>query len=212
MSLVLTGFHYAIGATLSVYLAGLDCGDYVVAADGTIVVPYQSDPDLLLTPAYLVAIDAAAPDGAGMWGNSLEFVSHLTVTVGGIPTDIVVPLVVGYTYNSDGQIVRPQTMSDLKTKLGPGMGQIRRTHQYAMQLHETVGLSVGTDFGATLQPCGFKSYINGPALDQATGFTGIIQESLEADYDFDNMISWRVSRPYTATVIALTGFVETSEG
>lgn len=208
MSLVLTGFHYAIGKTLSVYIAGLDCGDYVVANDGTIVVPYSSDPDGFFTATYLKAVSDLDP--VSMATN--EFASHLTVTIGGLPTDVLVPVLVGYTYNSDGQIVRPQTMSELKTKLGPAMGQIRRTHQYAMQLHQTIGLSVGVDFGSTLQSCGFKSYVNGPNLNKATGFTGIFQDSLTADYDFDNMISWRVSRPFPATVIALTGFIETSEG
>lgn len=47
----LTGFYPYTGKTLSVWLAGVDAGDFVVAADGSITVPVTG----LLTPALLAS-------------------------------------------------------------------------------------------------------------------------------------------------------------
>lgn len=56
------GYWPHIGKTLSVVLGGLDLGDYVVAADGSITVPYGSDPDGLFTADYLADLAASGAD------------------------------------------------------------------------------------------------------------------------------------------------------
>lgn len=210
--IVMTGYWYAVGKTLSVWLAGLKCGDYLVGNDGAFTVPYQSDPDALLTATYLKGVSDTAPLGAGTWGSSVEFVIPLTVTIGGTPTNVIVPGVIGYKYTSKGQLVRPNDPAASKTQQGPALGMDRRIHQFAMQLYDTIGLSVGVKSGATY-PCRFTDGdgVHGTLLNSATGFTGIFRQEIQADYDFDNMIYWEVTDPYPVTVISITGFMETQE-
>lgn len=52
----LYGAYHLAGETVGVWLGGLDCGDYTVAANGSVFVPYQSDPGGLLTNAYLASV------------------------------------------------------------------------------------------------------------------------------------------------------------
>lgn len=52
----LYGLWHLRGQTnITAFLAGLDCGDHTVAADGTMTVNYGTDPDALFTHSYYVA-------------------------------------------------------------------------------------------------------------------------------------------------------------
>lgn len=203
MSIVLTGFWHLIGEELAVYLAGLDCGDYTVAADGTIVVPYQSDPDTLLTPAYIKAISDAG------YGTTSEHPATIVVTIEGVPVTCTVPLCVGYTYNSDGQLVRPDDEKEAHTVTGSAMGKKRRIHQYAVNFVDAIGIKIGTTFSNT-RPAHFKTD-GGTPYNSAAGFTGIHRETLDATSNYDNMLCWRISRPFPCTIAAISGLMETSE-
>jgi hypothetical protein len=54
-------------------------------------------------------------------------------------------IVVGFTYNSDGQMVRPIAMADTGARNGPGLGKTRRTQRYAALVSNTLGISFGTE-------------------------------------------------------------------
>lgn len=215
--IVVTGLWHAIGKSVSAYIAGLDCGDYTVASDGTITVPYQSDPDQKLTAAYIKSINDQAPNTAptgGGWYTITELVGTITVTIGGLPVTCTVPMVIGFNYNSDGQLVRPDQQKDAGTT-SPAMGEPKRIEQYAIQVYDTVsgpagtGLKVGTDSNH-LHPALFRTK-GGTAVDNSTGYSGIHWDKLDDDYGFDNMFYWRMGRPFPATVVAITGFIEATE-
>jgi len=206
--IVFTGLWYAVGKTLSVWLAGLDCGDHVVASNGTLTVPYQSDPDGLMTPTYLLAVNnQPAPN---TWRNVLpEIAADIVVTIGGMPTGLILPCVVGYNYPSQGQIVRPNAPDEAKTTQGAAQGVTRRTYMYSAQLIDTIGVQFGTDFSHMYTAS--LSDSAGRRLNSATGFTGIHWDTLDADYDFDNMLCWTTTRPMPCTVVSVEGFMEVTE-
>jgi hypothetical protein len=209
--IVFTGMWYAVGKTLSVWLAGLDCGDHLVAANGTLTVPYQSDPDGLMTPAYLNTVAQSAPGWpATTWRNALpEIAADITVTIGGLPTNLVLPCVVGANYLSQGQIVRPNAPDEAKTTQGAAMGATRRTYQYSAHLIDAIGVQFGTDFSHLYTAS--LSDASGKRLNSATGFTGIHWDTLDADYDFDNMLCWTTTRPMPCTIVSVEGFMEVTE-
>ena len=51
------GLWHLYNTMVTAYIGGLDCGDYLVAVDGSIIVPYGSDVGKLMTPAYLIDLE-----------------------------------------------------------------------------------------------------------------------------------------------------------
>lgn len=119
------------------------------------------------------------------------------------------PVVAGFTYTSDGQILRTATALDSGTRSGPAFGKKRRIHQIAMLLESTIGLSFGTAFDR-LTPAIFKTK-GGTVLPPTTLFSGTFRDTNKGDEDFDEMICWRISRPYPATVASVGGFLDTKD-
>lgn len=200
----LYGLIRLAGRTVSVWLAGLDCGDYVVAANGSILVPYQSDPDGLLTAVYLIALNS--DEDWGPLAMTVDVITGFTIA------SIVVPCVVGFTYTSQGQVVRPQLESEIKSSQGVGLGKIRRLHQYGVLVDSSVALEVsyGTDFD-NLLPADYRDKA-GNLLNHATLYNGVFWNTLSDDYSYDGMFCWQITRPFPHNMISLTGIMETSEG
>jgi len=119
------------------------------------------------------------------------------------------PVAVGFTYNSDGQIVRPSSPQESGARNGPAMGKKRRTEQFSALLQDTQGISFGTTFAA-LKPALFKAP-GGAAYAENALYSGTFWRELQDDYSFDSMICWRVSRPYPATVCAISGYLSTQD-
>jgi hypothetical protein len=191
--LTLHGLWHLNGKTVQVFAGGLDCGDRgtastplqdFVVADGSVFVPYGD------------GVDAGC--GAG------KFTSSFVDSFAG-----AMPIVVGFTYDSDGQLVRPLTPADTGARNGPALGKSRRGHRYSMLLNNAKGLSVGTSFDA-LDPLQFTTPGGNPlgALDL---FNGVFSDVLQDDYSYDGMVCWRVSRPYPANVIAVSNFLQTQD-
>ncbi len=111
-------------------------------------------------------------------------------------------IVVGFTYNSDGQLVRPISPADSGARSGPAFGKLTRQHRYAFKLVNTLGLQVGGTF-ANLKPVNTKANGNGAALPELITFTGISADSLVDDPNYDNAICWRVARPFPANIVAV---------
>lgn len=68
---VLTGLWYLVGETVAVWIAGLDVGDFTVANDGTITVPYGSG------TAPTGHYDYVSP-GGGAWKFTADWVKTVT--------------------------------------------------------------------------------------------------------------------------------------
>lgn len=199
--LTFSGMGSLSGLTVGVTIAGLNCGSYNVSSSGQITVPYNSDPDKLLTQTFLLQQSGLYPQSA-------------VLSLQGTPA--TVPVVIGQPYVSQGQLLRPQTDQQTRSPIGPAMGKPRRIAQYAIQFSNTVcgvgnipDFQIGTDF-AHLRPI-VLTQLNSVPLLQNNPFTGIWWDTLDSDTDFDNMICWQISSPYNVNVIAITSFLETNE-
>ena len=204
--LVLTGYAQAFGHSVDVMIAGLDCGTYTVASDGSVTVPIGSDPDGLLTAAYLQARDVGPWDRV-TYGDATTEIS-LLVTGGGVAT-VYVPVVVGYSFLSVGRLLRPATEAQIKSPRGPALGKKRRIHNFAALLVNAVGVSFGTRF-TNLRACLFDQN-NGKDLTKDQMFSGVWYDTIDDINSYDGLITWTIARPYPCTVTSITGFVETSE-
>ena len=198
------GYWYLAGTVVSAWVCGLDCGDYTVAADGTVAVPYGSDPDGLFTSAYAVALAGSGED----FGEAAA-----TVTIGGDP--YVIPVWIGYTYTSQGQLLRPDAPQQAQYQTGPtGLAKIRRHHQLGVQLTgTTLGCSFGTAFN-TLEPAMFNLETTaGEAniTDSATAFDGVYWNTVVDNASFAGQLAWQVTRPYPMTVASITGFMDAED-
>lgn len=179
-SLLVNGLWALNGKTVTAFIAGLDCGDYTVAS-GSITVPF----------------------GDGVSGGTAQglFTAALVQSF-----STTLPAVVGFTYTSDGQLVRPVTQADSGSQAGPGWAKIGRLHMAGVQLYGAVNgsISLGTDF-ATLDPIRLRTPNDVPYTIQQQ-WSGIARQEFNSTLDFDGRICWRISRPYPAFVIAVGGF------
>lgn len=104
---------------------------------------------------------------------------------------------VGLPYNSDGQMLRLEAGS----ADGTALGKTRRTHRVGFLLHRSLGLQIGTSFDE-LDTVTFRR-TSDPMTRAPALFSGIISESIQSDYDFENQICWRQSQPLPSTILAI---------
>lgn len=119
------------------------------------------------------------------------------------------PFAIGFTYTSDGQILRPLAQQEAGSRSGPALAMTRREHQFGALMHRTRGISFGVDFDH-LNPALFASS-GGTIYTDLQLWSGIWWNSLDADYDFDNMACWRITRPMPATMLMLGNFLHTQD-
>lgn len=187
------GLWHLNGKTVQVFAAGLDCGD--TAIDGAAFIDFLVTNGSIFVP---FGDSVSAGSGRGLFTSAY---------LASIPLSEVV---VGFTYNSDGQLVRRNDPAETGARNGPAMGKKRRNHRYAMQLVNARGISVGCQF-TDMYPADFRQADDVTAIDTLDAFTGIHQDALECDYDYDGMLCWRVSRPMPATVVALAVNTQTQD-
>lgn len=113
---------------------------------------------------------------------------------------------IGYSYNSDAQLLRGMDGA----RNGTAIGKTRRTHRVGFLMHRAQSLTVGQNFNS-LDPVEFRTQgvsLNGyaPAL-----FTGIESHTVEFDYDFDNFLCFRVGTPMPCTVLAIMPMLEVQD-
>jgi hypothetical protein len=193
------------GKKVTVFAAGLDCGDYLVEGGYC---------DVPLASATTVA--NATDD------RHLFTFAHLSATTNDLvdfgdlecPIDsgaLTIPCIVGFTYTSRGQLLRPVDPKDVGTQAGPGFGKTRRVHHYAALLQNCIrkGIKFGTSF-TNLKPALFKT-AGGTVYEKTELFSGMWTEPLSGDNDMDGQICWEVTRPYPAIVCAVGGFQVTQD-
>lgn len=180
---LLSGLTLFNGNTVTVVFGGLDVGDFVVA-NGAVTVPFG------------LGIDNTGAD---------QFTQAYFNSIGQFG------FLVGFTYTSDGQIVRPMVEKETGTKVGQAaMANIRRAHWWGAQFVDAgFGLKMGTDFNH-LRTVYFKS-LGGKSLTVKDLFTGIDTVPLDDTYSFDSMICWRQTRPYPVTIAAIGEFLHTQD-
>lgn len=181
------------GKTVSAWLLGLDCGDFVVT-NGSIFVPFGDG--------------VSASENNSLGGHLFTVALVQPFVDAGLP----LPACIGFTFTSDGQIVRPATAAESGTQAGPAFGKLRRAQQYAVQLYGALhnSISFGVSFDA-LTPLAIN-YANEKPYPPTVMFNGIIRTPVESSNDYDNMLCWRITRPVPAVVIAVGEYLHTQDG
>jgi len=192
------------GQTVTVFVGGIDFGDYLVGSSGQIVVPFSTTTGFTL--ALLQSIDDPAIYGA----SGITFVDLGGGCLDGVCPYYTVPAVIGVTFESRGQLLRPDYGNDAGAASGPAFSKIRRVHKYSLHAHRTLGLDVGIDFDASLRPAPMKN-ADGSALALGELYTGIIRGKMDGGYDTEGKIAWRLNRPYACTITAVGGFLSTQD-
>lgn len=203
-SVTFYGFWHLTGETVRASILGLDCGTAVVQTDGSVTIAYAADAGGLLTPSYVIAQSNAL---TGVEQNATFTVSDNTG-----PHTVTVPVVIGLDYTTQGQILRPDLATDLKSPLGHGLGKTRRGHMLAAFVQDAIAIKFGTDFdtSSTLTAAAFTT--NGvTARSEDSPFTGVYWGTLKDNYSFDGMLAWQVNRPYPCTVCSVSIFLDFEE-
>lgn len=196
------GLWHLNGKTVTVSCGGVDAGDAVVA-NGAVTVPIDGDVGTAFTTAYLSSISSSTAYGA-------MTVPVTTPLVGGGTTTLYVPAVVGFTYTSQGQILRPDSVDQTRGQTGPGMGKAGRAHQFAALMSGAQGISFGTDFGKTLHTANFRQLNQAPfAATQL--YSGIYWDTVDDTFSFDGQLAWQITRPYPAAVVSIAMFQQNQD-
>ena len=203
--IVFNGLYHMIGHSVSVVICGLDCGDYTVDANGAVTVPLASDPDGLLSGAYIVQFDVGPYDTI-TYGDAT---TQVTVFTGVATATVYVPVVIGFSYPTIGQILRPVMEAQIKSPSGPGEGKTKRIEWASFLFSQAQGVSIGTSF-ANMWPVQFPDG-TGQVLNHTILFSGVFADNFAEDYGFDNMIAWQIFRPYPCTVASVSGFLHSQD-
>jgi hypothetical protein len=129
------------------------------------------------------------------------------VASGAVTLDPVAAVVhVGYGYNSDGQML----ILNAGAADGTALGKTQRPHRVGILLHRSLGLKLGLALDSTLKDITFRTAAD--AMTRAPAlFTGIISETLEADYELGSRIAWRQSQPLPSTILAVMPQMHTQD-
>lgn len=198
--LIFNGLWHLAGETVAATIAGLDCGNFAVAADGSITVPLQSDAGGLLTADYIISQDGIAP--------GVEQNTSIRIYDGSTHVTVTVPVTIGAPYTSRGQTLRPATEADIKSRTGAALGKVRRGSLLAALLSNTSAVGFGTDF-ANLDDAQLTTGTGDTAMPQTSMFSGVFRnQTLKDDYGFDTMVAWEISRPWPCTIAAVSVFLD----
>lgn len=157
-------------------------------------------------PTYLGAYLAAHSNQlSSQWGRLFLGTTYANKST----TTYTVPASVGFTFTSEGQLLRPDYGNDAGAANGPAFGKKRRLHWYALQYYRTRGLKIGTDFDA-LRTMPLVT-AGGTAIAAPELPSGIFSTTIDSDYNFENQIAWRVTRPYPCNIPAIGGYLDTQD-
>ena len=120
-----------------------------------------------------------------------------------------VPICIGKTYTSQGQILRPIAPQESGTQ-SPSLGKLRRITHAAPLLLNAQGVSMGVDF-RTMRALALKSSGGTIPLTAQQLYSGVYWGEVDANDNYDNMWCWQITRPYPCTLVAVECTLETKE-
>lgn len=190
------------GQAVDVCIAGLDCGTITANVDGSVFVPFGADPDGLFTAGYLNSISNPLST------NPALVTFNITNGAGDVLT-VSVPVLVGYSYSSVGQCLRPTTEGQTKSPMGGAVGKRRRMQRAGFEFINTQGVSIGNKQG-NMDAIQFKD-AGANTTTKDTLFSGIMQLAVRDTNSYDGQLYWEITRPYPCTIVSVTTFLETEE-
>lgn len=124
------------------------------------------------------------------------------------PNILRVPIGVGYSFTSQGQILRPIAQNEAGTQQGPALAKTRREQQFGLLVHRS---GYWAEFGTTfdhLRPAQFSNRPDGGTpIGQSDLKSGIHWNTLDDDYNYDSMFCWSVAKPVPLTILAVGNFL-----
>jgi hypothetical protein len=211
------------GRTVQCVAGGLDCGmqdnwpapaglisDFVVS-NGSIFVPrHASRVRSVPSRGHRRSRRVGARDGDGVAGGSGngQFTKAFVQSFGANQ----MPAVIGFTYTSQAQTLRPVSPAESGARAGPALAKLRRSHKYAIQAIQTNGIQIGASF-VNMDYIPFESRGGAASYVLPALFTGIYQGDLGDldDYGFEGTLALQVTRPVPCIIPALGAFVETQD-
>lgn len=143
------------------------------------------------------------------------FTNHwgLFEAVPAVAANYTIPIVAGYTYTTQGQVLRPVIPQETQSQVGPSLGVERRVSDIAILFQGASTVYIGTDFNHLFK-CNFL--LAGPKGAQEVAcnpiqlYSDVYRDSVDDDYSFNGQPCWQVTRPYPCTVCAIEAMMETS--
>lgn len=180
----------------------------------------QVTSSILFYGDYAFNASDAAPTYLGAWlaANGNAFTSRWARIFLGLQQPAVTDVTtydfygaIGFTYTSEGQLLRPDYGQDAGAVAGPAFGKTRRIHKFAALLTRTQGIEFGCDSFAYDSNLALKDDSGTVPALPPTLFSGIIRGSTRSDYNFDGCLKWRQTRPWPGLINSIGGFIETQE-
>lgn len=181
---IFSGLKYLEGKSVDFFACQRDIGTYVVSG-GAITVPQAA-----LSTATMTTFNGTNYGELGVPVN----------TTGS--TYISIPAIVGFAYTSKAQMLRPIE----GTQNGPNFAKTNRTFKDGLLLWKTYGISLGTDFSGTLYPASLKIADAYTDISVGTYYSGVVRDTLQADYGFNDQLCWQQTRPWPGTILVAGGF------
>ena len=203
--IIFSGLYYAVGSQVQVTIGGLYCGSFTVVSPGTVTVPINSDPDALCNGKYLQTLDV------GPWDKTTygALTTALTIDIAGLgQSTIYVPVAIGFTYPSMGQVMRPASPEVTKMSQGSAAGALRRVHTAAILgtfIGGNMGLQAGTNF-ARMNAANVRTKGGTPLLHTQT-FQGVHFMAVSDDDSMDGQICWQMLNPYPCIINSINSFI-----
>lgn len=194
------GLTYLNNRTVSVFAAALDCGDFIVQ-NGYVDVPLGTLDAISGYTFDKPQFDILQPLASTFTSTS--------VTIVATGKNYLIPCVIGFNYQTQGQLCRPMLPADTGARNGPGFAKKRKTARYGIGLSESLGVQVGTTFDKMVPVLTTSPTLR--PLPYLSAFSGIKRETLKDDFSFDSMLCWQTTRPFPATVTTFGGFIETQD-
>jgi hypothetical protein len=207
LSVTFYGLHPHAGQEVSFTIRGKYVGDYTIAANGSVNVPFNSAfakadigramvaviPNATLLPAFSQKFfldkngntDVFEPAGGSWQGFYGQF---------------------GYSYRRRGRMLRPS----MPGANGPQFAKIRRNERMGVYLETAQEISIGDTFN-TLYPLDLTlprtdGKVGTEPLTPADFVTGIFRDEVNDDNTFDGNLCWEQTRPVPGAILAVGGF------
>jgi hypothetical protein len=202
-------FNTRNGTFTTYHVGGLqNQGGYIFDAVGGRVISYGN------LVAGSPGMPTQTPPNANGWVDQWSVFQLGTIFFGSTTaiSSGTIPAVIGFTYTTQGQILRPNDREAVGAMTGPGFGKTKRQHQFAALIQAGVvgTMSFGTEF-THLHPANFTDATRRALLSPLTLFSDIWWDTIDDSYSFNSQDCWQISRPVPGIIAAIGGFIHTQD-
>lgn len=201
------GYYHLAGQTVSASVCGMDLGDFTVDAKGYVDIPFGTYGTGSFTQALIAGFGTSdwQEGTTTLLGRVLTDTSAFSSTSQGV----TFPAVIGKAYTSQGQLLRPVSQDDTKSRTGAALAKPRRVHEIGMLLVNTGIFSTGTDTSNLLTeyPLQDDGTLFDPQASPPSLYSGVHWSMIQDDFTRNGMVCWQVTRPWPVIVAAVSALL-----